>query len=94
MKKLTLFTLLGVLISLLINFGSLANINLTNNTAMAKGVEMQNSQADNENTPNCALNQLSGCSETLLSQATSQLVGATRKSERWRVGRKLEAYLS
>lgn len=36
---------------------------------------MQNSQADNENTPNCALNQLSGCSETLLSQATSQLVG-------------------
>ena len=75
MKKLTLFTVLGVLISLVINFGSPANINLINNTAMAKGVEMQNSQADNENTPNCALNQLSGCSETLLSQATSQLVG-------------------
>ena len=112
MKKLTLFTVLGVLISLLINFGSLANVNLINNTAMAKGlcsnkldslqnnmrhdlytqrqdkkdcptysykdakgVEMQNSQADTKNTPNCALNQYPDCSETLLSQTTSQLVG-------------------
>ena len=80
MKKLTLFTFLGIFISLVINFGSLANISLINspvinNTVLAKEVEMQKSQSNNENTPDCALNQQANCSETLLSQAMSQLVG-------------------
>lgn len=80
MKKLTLFTFLGIFISLVINFGSLANISLINstvinNTVLAKEVKMQKSQSNNGNSPNCALNQQANCSETLLSQATSQLVG-------------------
>ncbi len=80
MKKLALFTFLGIFISLVINFGSLANISLINspvinNTVLAKEVEMQKSQSNNENTLICALNQQADCSKTLLSQATSQLVG-------------------
>ena len=71
MKKLTLFTFLGIFISLVINFGSLANISLINNTVinntvLAKEVEMQKSQSNNENTLTCALNQQADCSETLL----------------------------